>query len=250
MTLFVATVALSDAIALVVDPDRGPAAMAAKLVVLALSAFLVVPGLLRLPTGSTTIAGFPGDAGLSRIRPLGRNMLLLLCIYATFAASQTAGQWVNHEVMGGPFDIDPGRHSLFGADAPIQAVFEEIFMRGVMLAYLLTRYSKGRAVLVSSAVFAGIHLLNMLNPASNPVWVLAQVVWAFAIGVMYAEIFVRTRSLYLPILIHYLVNGTVGVWFYGLDGGGLTDALLGVPFYGVIPALLGLTWLRLLRNAK
>ena len=121
-------------------------------------------------------------------------------------------------------------------------------MRGAMLTYLLTRYSRRRSVLVSSAVFAAIHLLNLLNPASNLVWVLAQTTWAFAFGIMYAETFIRTRSLYIPILIHLLVNGTVSVWFYGLGDQSLTSALLGIPFFGVIPAILSIIWVRRIRG--
>ncbi len=238
MVLFVATVAVSDI----------AGAVLFKLAVYAISIFLVMPALLRLPTGRTTVLSFPKDVGLARVSPIGGNLLLLFIVYATFAASQLAGQWIHRMAFDGPFVVDLGRNDLFSSDAPVSTILEEIVMRGVMLTYLLTRLSRGRAVLLSSAVFAGIHILNLLNPESDPLFVLAQVVWAFAIGVMYAEIFIRTRSLYLPILIHFLVNGTVDVWFHGLDGRSLASAMLGIPFYGVIPALLGICWLRLLRR--
>jgi len=101
-------------------------------------------------------------------------------------------------------------------------------------------------VFFSSAVFGGIHLLNLLNPDSVLSWVIAQSVWASALGWMYAEIFLRTRSLYLPIVLHVGINGTASVWFHGLNDSNFTSALFGIPFFGVVPALFGILWCRLL----
>jgi membrane protease YdiL (CAAX protease family) len=246
MVLFVVTEGVSEGVAMAADPDRGWPYALVKLAVCALAVFVLVPVLLRLPAGDSSLRSFPADVGLDRFRPLGRNLLLLVAIYATFAASQTAGQWLHHLASGSRFAIDPGRHDLLGGRTLASGIVEEIVMRGVMLTYLLTRLSRRGAVLVSAAVFGGIHLLNLLNPASSPVWVLAQAVWAFAFGVMYAEVFIGTGALVLPILIHVLVNGTAGVWFGGFEGQGLASALYGLPFFGVIPALLGVLWARLL----
>lgn len=99
-----------------------------------------------------------------------------------------------------------------------------------------------------NAVFAGIHLLNLLSPASDPLFALARDVRVFAIGVMYAEVFVRTRSPYLPILIHFLVNGTVDIRFHGLHGHTRAATVLGIPFHGLIPACPGICWRRLVRR--
>lgn len=249
MVVFVAAVIVSDIAASVVDPGGGSLSGIARFLVLALSIFIVVPRLLRLPTGTSTVSTFPADVGLARVNPIGRNLLLLIAIYATFAVSQLAGQWVFHIVSGTPFMIDVGGHSLLSLRTFTPAAFEEIVMRGVMLTYLLARFSKRRSVLVSSAVFAGIHMLNLLNPGTNALWVIAQVVWAFALGIMYAEVFIRTRSIYMPVMIHFLVNGSTSVWFHGLDGRSDESALYGIPFYGVIPAMLSLLWARLARKS-
>lgn len=248
MFLFVLAEIVSEVASQGVGPGSGPTAVVVKLGVFALFIFVAVPILLGLPTGASTVRSFPSDVGLTRLSPAGRNLLLLVAIYLTFALSQLAGQWIHQWTHGVPVLVDFGRSDLLGARTLTSGIFEEIVMRGVMLTYLLTRYSRGRSVLVSAAVFAAIHLLNLLNPASNPVWVLAQTTWAFAFGVMYAEVFIRTRSLYVPILIHLLVNGTVSVWFHGLGDQSLTSALLGIPFFGVVPAFLGILWVRWLRG--
>jgi hypothetical protein len=98
-------------------------------------------------------------------------------------------------------------------------------------------------------VFAGLHVLNILNPGANSAWVLAQVVWAFGLGVMYAYMFTVLRSLYPLILIHYLLNALVGVWFQGLDARDAVSAVYGIPFFGVVPAALAMLWVRFLSRS-
>jgi len=119
-------------------------------------------------------------------------------------------------------------------------------LRGVIIAILLRTFSKLRSIVISAAIFGAIHLLNILNPEYSTIWVLSQTVWAFGLGLMYAYLFVTTKTIWPLIVIHYLINGMVGVWLYGLGGQDVTSALYGIPFFGLIPAGLAILWARYL----
>jgi membrane protease YdiL (CAAX protease family) len=45
------------------------------------------------------------------------------------------------------------------------------------------------------SVFGGIHILNLANQEHQTFWVLSQVIWAFALGIMYAYLFIKSNSL-------------------------------------------------------
>ena len=72
---------------------------------------------------------------------------------------------------------------------------EELLFRGLILRGFLRHYSVRTAIIASAVLFGAFHL--------NP-W---QFVGAFALGVLFAWTFVRTRSLLLCIFGHALTNG-------------------------------------------
>jgi len=82
---------------------------------------------------------------------------------------------------------------------------EEVFFRGYMLRFLDQRTGRVAAVIVSSALFAVIHL----NPSGIVVY--------FIIGLVLAFLYLRTGRLWAPILAHMVHNGvvfTIGVLGY------------------------------------
>ena len=90
------------------------------------------------------------------------------------------------------------------------------------------------------------HLLNMTNGRES-VWAMGRIVWAFTIGLFYGYVFVRTRSLLPPMIVHYLGN----VFISSLTGYIQTrasieiQALYGVIFsFGVVPTPLMILWTR------
>ncbi len=207
-------------------------------------AFAFIPKILKLPNGETSLGRYLDAIGLRTVRPVGPLAFLVLSCYALFAASQLLGSLIHHSVHSLPFSLDFARNSLLQSRSIHSALFEEIVMRGVIVALLVQSRSRRRSIIISATVFAGIHTLNMLNPATNKLWVSAQVVWAFALGAMYAQMFIAFRSLYPPIIIHYLINALVGVWFRGLDRQDPASAGYGILFFGVVPALLAMLWIR------
>lgn len=73
-------------------------------------------------------------------------------------------------------------------------LFEEVLCRGIILRGLLHYYSPWKAIILSAAMFAVMHL--------NP-W---QAIPAFLIGGLMGWIYYKTRSLWATIFIHFLNN--------------------------------------------
>ncbi len=84
----------------------------------------------------------------------------------------------------------------------VAPVVEELFFRGVLLHRWTARWSVRRAVLLTSLVFAVAHL---------------DMIGGFAFGFVMATLYVRTRTLLVPIACHILNNaiGFAGEWATG-----------------------------------
>jgi hypothetical protein len=123
------------------------------------------------------------------------------------------------------------------------AAAEEVSFRGYPFQRLIEAIGARLAVVVSSALFGAVHLLN---PHAS--------LWGFLntvlVGVLLALAYLRTRSLWMPIAIHFAWNATLGLVF-GLPVSGLTEfsvitrARTGGPLwltggdYGIEASLMG-----------
>jgi len=128
----------------------------------------------------------------------------------------------------------------------LPSAFEEVVFRGVLLTFLLFRYSKRKAIIFSSFGFAIIHILNLLG-GRDPAWVGGQMVWAFILGLFYGYLFIRTGSLLPNMLFHYLSNVFVGSFNYYIQSTASTEmqALYGVIFtFGILPTVLMIMWIK------
>ncbi len=88
--------------------------------------------------------------------------------------------------------------------------FEEVYFRGLIFPLLLAffkdkKFAELKAVLVSGAVFGLIHLVNLFGGADFGS-VAMQVGYSALNGLMYAALFLFTRSLVFPILCHTLFD--------------------------------------------
>jgi membrane protease YdiL (CAAX protease family) len=91
--------------------------------------------------------------------------------------------------------------------ALIIGLSEETFFRGLMLQSLVP-LGIFRTVLLSSALFAFPHLLNVLSGAWDPAFTLVDSFAAFGIGVAFAAILFRTGTIWPVIGIHALTDFT------------------------------------------
>lgn len=98
-------------------------------------------------------------------------------------------------------------------------VLEELLFRGAVTRLLLTRYKPRKAVLISALMFGIFHL----NPA--------QILPAFLIGLVLAQLYYRTKSLIPGILIHILNNSaTVYLCIKYPHAKQFSDITSGVPY--------------------
>jgi membrane protease YdiL (CAAX protease family) len=88
--------------------------------------------------------------------------------------------------------------SVFIAVAVAAPLIEEMLFRGMLLSWLTRRMRNWPAIVVSSAVFAGVHLLDPNAIAVIP--------GLFLLGVVLAWVALRRGDLSLPIAIHSGIN--------------------------------------------
>jgi membrane protease YdiL (CAAX protease family) len=221
-----------------------------------LTVFLFAPFVLRLPKGKRTFGQYLDDIGLSRMQPFFRLVLLALSCYVILALSQIAASLVYRLFEGQPInwsfiqqvfdpsrDLSPASSSLLFS---IPSIFEEVAFRGIVLTVFLSKYSERKSIIFSSVGFGLLHLFSLVL-GSEPVWVLGQVVWASTIGLFYGYVFVRTRSLLPPMMVHYLGNAFIGtlVGYIQTRASIEVQALYGVLLsLGVVPTTLMILWTR------
>ncbi len=85
---------------------------------------------------------------------------------------------------------------------------EELYFRGYVQGTLRKRHSARYAIAVATSLFAVRHYMQML--LLLPIYPLfaasAWVLMAFPLGIVVGIIYERTKSLWVPIVIHYLFN--------------------------------------------
>ena len=94
-------------------------------------------------------------------------------------------------------------------------VFEELAYRGCVFMLILRNSRKTtkdifRAIIMSSALFGAIHLVNLIAGA-GPVGVLLQVGYSFLIGAMCSFVLIKTGSVWHCALMHAVYNFCGGV---------------------------------------
>ncbi len=133
---------------------------------------------------------------------------------------------------------------------------EEYVFRGVMIP-LLARSLPGKnlaVVLISSFLFGGLHLMNSTHLSLT--YVLPQILFAMALGTLFAGVYIRTRNLGLPILMHAATDLSVVVQLTqhpnsnaNLDFSRNVSIVVSV-FYGALLLLAILVAARQVRNVK
>lgn len=91
--------------------------------------------------------------------------------------------------------------------AVLPAVVEELLFRGVILQGLM-RFGPITAVIVSAMLFSLFHLS------------LSQTVYQFILGIIFAVLYLRTRNLTYPILLHFFNNAFTLTVMYAMNDGG------------------------------
>lgn len=116
---------------------------------------------------------------------------------------------------------------LFALQCLLVGFFEEVAFRGCVFMLVLQGKNKTRkdvfwAIILSSAIFAVIHLANLLSGAS-PLPVIQQVGYSFLIGAMCALALIVTKNIWTSIFMHTVFNFAGGL-IPTLGGGKIWNA--------------------------
>lgn len=89
------------------------------------------------------------------------------------------------------------------------AVMEELYLRG-LLQNIIEKWLGERknatlyAILIASALFGLGHIFGALGqPIAT---IIAKTVWATALGIYFGAVYVKTKNLWVPIILHLIVN--------------------------------------------
>ena len=130
-----------------------------------------------------------------------------------------------------------GKLALFGFECLSVGFFEETVFRGIILAMFLEKARDGReifkAVIISSALFGGVHLFNLLAGA-GPLPTLLQVVYSFLMGGMWAVVLLIIKSIWSCVAMHAIYN--FGGMLISNHGAGLVWD----PYTVAVTAIIGI----------
>jgi len=111
---------------------------------------------------------------------------------------------------GEKFGIDPqlAARLYYGFIVAWAAIGEELYFRGYVQGTLRKHHSARYAIGVATTLFAVRHYMQMLLLLPKyPVFAAsAWVLMAFPLGIVVGIIYERTKSLWIPVAIHYLFN--------------------------------------------
>jgi len=225
--------------------------------------FGVVPYVLGLPQGRTSITRYLHAIGLRRPESISNLAVVTLpCIAILFSSWLLASFIYNQLYLGGDLAffisqlldtsraLPPRNWSIVTA---IGSIFEEVLLRGIFLTMLLDRHSERKSIGLSAGAFGGIHILNLLNgPPTTEllIGVLAQILWATSYGLFYGYLFIKTRNLIPCMVMHYVGNGFISFWWFTPNASFPVYTILMLVFYvGLFPTILSIVWVKYASHA-
>ena len=190
-------------------------------------ALYVIPRVLGLPNGRKPFREYCADIRLLPVAPVGRNILLGLLM-----AALTLSSILLATLLTGHFELDWGFVSpLRWVKGLTRGVWEEVFFRGIMLTILMRYFSRRKAVLWMTAVFALIHL-NIMDVTFAAI---LDVVSIFFIGLLFVYLVLETGSLLPAMVFHYVHDVFV---LLVQNAPGASEPMVSILLYGFLWAAL------------
>ncbi len=114
----------------------------------------------------------------------------------------------------------------------VEAAFEELLFRGIMFQALLERFGIFSAIIASSIVFALGHIVN----PNVSIFAIINIILA---GVMFAAMYIKTYSLWLPISFHFFWNWSQAVLGSDVSGINFNISLINIDWQSLPGWLFG-----------
>ncbi len=88
-------------------------------------------------------------------------------------------------------------------------IMEELYLRGLLQNILEKWFGKRKnatlyAILIASVLFGLGHIFGALG--QPVVTIIAKTVWATALGVYFGAVYVASKNLWVPIILHFIIN--------------------------------------------
>lgn len=89
------------------------------------------------------------------------------------------------------------------------AMIEELYVRGLLLNLIEKMFAKSKnntliAVVLSSVIFGVGHIFGTLN--QSLLVIVSKIIWTVGMGMFFGMVYKKTGSLWLPIIMHFLIN--------------------------------------------
>jgi len=142
----------------------------------------------------------------------------------------------------------PQRAVLWITAALLIGFNEETIFRGFLLGGLKSRFGLMPAVLISSAIFGLMHLLNGLSGA-DPAFLAAQIFVALGTGIVLSLVTLRAGSVWPAVFLHIAADA-IGLSAAGGFGAAIqtAEAVSGLVIFGLLTTTWGLFWIWRLRR--
>lgn len=87
-------------------------------------------------------------------------------------------------------------------------VFEELFMRGIILNILIINCKKNRlfSIIIAASIFGISHLVNIINRTEYIVGIVSQMLYTIVMGIFFSVIYLKYNNIWPIIIIHILFN--------------------------------------------
>jgi len=214
---------------------------------------LIVPKGMKLPHKEETILGYTKTIGLTRIKPLGRNLIVgfgstaILCCTLFIGAKLLGFSYFPPDFLFRAPNPMYGGIASFGWFIWIimirPGLWEEVAFRGVVIPLFSKRYKRIFTILISGVIFGLGHAFNIIGvllAGGDHIYTLFQVIYSTLLGFSMGYMYLKSKSLLPSIIFHYLID-TVGLAFLNVYPENIV--LVGVfliVFLGVIPAILNI----------
>lgn len=214
---------------------------------------IIVPFGLKLPNDKENFVEHSRSIGLSNIKPLWRNLVLGFGAIVMYGFSTV----LLGEIFGDYFFIENlfliGINWFLFVFALVPGIWEEISFRGIIFNLESKKYRTTTVVLLNGIIFGLFHITNILG--QNLTMTLIQVYYASCLGISFAYMYSKTRSLLPCILTHYLIDSLGQIFLTNtllfptitIDTNLVLFLILGV---GVLPMILQIIMVKLIVNKK
>jgi membrane protease YdiL (CAAX protease family) len=163
---------------------------------LGILALILMPYVFGLPNGRKSLREYCYDIRLLPMKPVVRNILLgLLMAALTLSGIFLASLLTGHFVLD--WSTVPAIRWVKGLT---RGIWEEVFFRGIILVLFMRVFPKRKAILISTFLFAVVHL----NPMAISLGALVDVVSIFFMGLLFTYLVLKTGSLLPAIVFHYV----------------------------------------------